>query len=314
MAWVARVPPTARGMALLVIATLSFAGMQSCVRLVSHDLHPFEIGFFRSLFGLLVFIPFLIRVGLEPLRTRRIGLQVLRGTLHVISMLTFFLAISFTPLSKAVALDFSAPLFATAMAPFILGERLRVRRVLALVVGFSGVLVVLRPGMVQLDLGAVLVLVSALCWGTAILVVKMMARVESSLTISIYMVLISTPMSLLAAIPFWQTPTGVHLAWLVATGTFGSIGHWCIAQAMREAEMTAILPLDFLRMVWMSLAGYVFFGEVPDLWTWVGAAIIFSSATYIAIRESGLRGQRLREARIETAAGGKLELTDRGVT
>lgn len=280
-------PGAVRAAFLVATATLSLSAMQGCVRHVaSTGMHPFEVGFFRSLFGFLVFVPYFVRYGLAPLRSRNVGLHAIRGVLHVTSMLAFFLALTTTPLSKAVALDFSGPLFAALVAMAALGEKFHVRRVAALVVGYAGVLVVVRPGFVAIDAGALLVLLSAASWGLAMVVIKVVARGESSLTITVYMIMFSTPLSLAASVPFWETPSLEQLAWLLVTGALGSIGHLCIAQALRETEMTVVVPFDFLRMIWSSIIGYVFFAEVPAIWTWIGSVMIFSSAAYVSIRES----------------------------
>jgi drug/metabolite transporter (DMT)-like permease len=285
-------PAAGRAALLIAVATLSLSAMQGCVRHLSQGLHPFEIGFFRSLFGCLAFAPLFLRQGFAPLRTRHLGLHAFRGVLHVISMLAFFLALAETPLAKAVALDFSGPLFAAVVAVAVLGERLRVRRVGALAVGYAGVLVVLRPGFVDIDAGALLVLGSAASWGLAMVIIKVLSRDDGSATIALYMVLFSTPLALLAALPFWTQPSAPELAWLLLTGALGSLGHVCIAEALRQAEMTAVVPLDFLRMVWSSIIGYVFFAEVPAVWTWIGGAMIFAAATTISVRESRLARDR----------------------
>ena len=286
-------PATVRGGLLIVIATMTLSSMQGCVRYVAASgMHPFEIGLFRLIFGSLIFLPIFARYGWTPLRTRHLGLHALRGTLQVVSMLSFFFALTITPMAKAIALEFTGPLFAALVAMVILGEKLRIRRISALVFGYLGVLVVIRPGFIDIDLGVLLVMLSAVTWGLIMVVVKVAGRADDSVTITLYMILFSTPLCLIAALPVWTTPTPVQLGWLVLIGTLGSVGHLSIAQALREAEMTAIVPIDFLRMVWVSIIGYLVFSEVPDIWTWIGGAMIFSAATYISIRESRVAKQR----------------------
>ena len=282
-------PGTLRGMALMLFSGLCIATMSACVRHVSVDVHPMVIGFFRSVFGLLAFVPFLLRFGLKPLRTRRVGLHAVRGALNVVGMLTYYMAVSLAPLAKVTALSFSAPLFATVLALVVLGETIRARRVTALIVGNLGALIILRPGFVALDTGSLYALASATAWGLGMIVIKVLSRSESSLTITLYMTLVAMPLTLIAAVPVWQTPTLTQAAWLAAIGALASLGNLSVAQAFKEADLTAILPLDFTKLIWASGIGYLAFAEEPSPWTWFGGTIIFSAATYIAFRERRTR-------------------------
>jgi drug/metabolite transporter (DMT)-like permease len=276
-------------MALMLVAGLCVAAMSACVRHVSSDVHPMVIGFFRAVFGLLAFAPFLLRSGLKPLKTRRVGLHAVRGILNVAGMLTYFTALSLAPLAKVTALGFSAPLFATVLAFLVLGETIRARRITALIVGYLGALVIVRPGFVALDTGSLYALASAAAWGLGMIVIKVLSRTESSMTITVYMTLFGMPIALLAAAPVWQTPTLVQAAWLAAIGILASLANLSVAQAFKEADLTAVLPLDFTKLIWASMIGYLVFAEVPSPWTWVGGIMIFSAATYIAFRERRTR-------------------------
>ena len=279
-------------MLLILVSALCFSGMHAVIRFIAitTDLHPFEAAFFRNLFGLLFFLPWFARVGLGRLRTRRLRLHALRGGLQVIAMLSFFTALSITPLAEVSALSFSAPLFASLGAILFLGEKMRLRRWSALIIGFAGALVIIRPGFESIDVGFVLVIFSAALWASAMLVVKVLARRESSLSITAYMGLFLTPLSFLPALFVWQWPSLEQLVWLAVMGALGSVGHLAMAQAFKEAEVTAILPLDFTRLIWATILGYLAFAELPDLWTWLGGTVIFASTTYIAFREAKLRG------------------------
>ena len=285
----ARTPPVLRGIAFMLAATLFFASMQASIRGLSEDVHPFVMVFFRNIFGLLVFVPFFARQGLALFRTRRIGLLAFRSVLSVGAMLLFFSGLALTPLAKVVAIDFTGPLFGTLLAFLILGERIRMRRITALVVGFTGTMVIVRPGVVALDVGALLVLASTVFWGLAIIVIKVLSRTDSSATITLYMALIAIPITFVVALFVWQTPTWPQLGWLVAIGVLGNLGHLAVNQAFRETDVTAVLPFDFTRLLWATLLGYAFFGEVPHLTTWIGAVMIFSAVVYITYRESRLR-------------------------
>lgn len=285
----AAVPPAVIGMACMVVATFCFSGMSAMVRFIGQELHPFEIAFWRLAAGACLMAPVVLaNGGIAVLKTRRPGMHLLRNALQAIDMLAWFLAVTLIPLAEATALTFTAPLFATLLAVLLLGERIRWRRVAALLAGFAGVLVAVRPGFVAVDTGSLLVLFSTLFWAATMIVVKSLTRTESSLTITAYMTLLMMPMALIAALPFWQGPTWEQLGWCVVMGFFGTIGHLAFAQAFKLADIGATLPLDYLRLVWATLLGFVLFAELPAVWYLIGGTIIFASATYISIREARL--------------------------
>ncbi len=280
---------TTRGMALMVAATFAGTSMNGVIRLLSADLHPFEVAFFRGLFGLLVFAPLFARRGLAPLRTARPGLHVVRGSLQAVGMTLGFLALSMTPLAKVAALQFTVPLFGTVLALLILREVVRARRITALFIGILGTLVIIDPTANTMDLGSVLVLVSAATSALSMIIVKMLSRTENSTTIVLYSTMLMTPLTLIPALFFWETPTAVQLLWLALLGSLGTVSNICFAQALKESEVTALTPIEFTRLIWSALIGYLAFAEVPAAETWIGAVIIFSASTYIILRERHLR-------------------------
>lgn len=273
-------------MLLLLGATVGFASMHAVIRIAASEQHPFEIAFFRNLFGLVVLLPFLMRHGFGALRTRRLPLHAARGAVHVSAMLMFFSAVPITPLGTVAALSFTAPLFVTVGAVLVLGEVVRIRRIAALVAGFAGALVIIRPGVAALDPGSLLVLGSSAVWAGAMILIKLLSRTESSLTITAYMAVFLTPLSSIAAAFVWRWPSPEELGWFALMGTLGTAAHLCLAQAFREADAAVVLPIDFLRLIWASVFGYLLFGEVPVLFVWIGGTIIFASTLYLAYREA----------------------------
>ena len=145
---------------------------------------------------------------------------------------------------------------------------------------------IIRPGMAALDPGSLLVLGSSAVWAGALILLKMLSRTESSLTMTAYMAVFLTPLSSIAAAFVWQWPTLEDLCWFALMGSVGTIGHLCLAQAFREADATVVLPVDFLRLIWSSLYGYLLFNEVPVLYVWIGGIVIFLSTLYLAYREA----------------------------
>ncbi len=271
----------------MVVATACFSAMHATVRFAAEGLHPFEVAFFRNLFGLLVIVPVLAARGLAPLRTERFGLHLLRAGLNVVAMLAFFTALTIAPLAEVQSLGFTAPLFAAALAALALGERVGASRWVAVLAGFAGALLIVRPGVQSVDAGAALALGSAAVWGGVLLIIKRLAATDSAFTITGYMVLLMTPLSLLPAIPVWIWPDARQLGWLVACGMLGTVAQMLMTQSLRLADASAVLPLDFLKVVWGALIGLYLFGELIDGWTWVGAAVIFAGATYLTLGERG---------------------------
>ena len=252
-------------MGFMVVSTLCVTGTSTIVRYLSADLHPFEIGFFRVFVGFLVLSAVFVRSGLQPLRTRRIGLHALRGALQVFSLLASFYALSLIPLAQWTALSFTSPLFAALLAVLILGEVVGPRRTLGLLFGFAGAMVIVRPGLAHVNPGVMLAVASTLVWGGVLVVIKALARTESSMTMTLYTTIFVTPFALAATIPVWTWPGWDQLVWLVMLGAIGSLRHLSIAQAFKEADATAILPLDFTKLIWAAIVGYIVFAEVPDL-------------------------------------------------
>ena len=269
----------------MLVFACSMSAMIAVVRHVSQEIHPFEAAFFRAFFGFLVFIPILIRNGLGTLKTQRIGLHGFRSLLHVTSILLFFYGVSVIPLAKAMSISFSAPLFATILAVVMLGETLNVRRGLALVMGFFGVLVVLRPDILDLNIGLLAILGAAVAWGSAMIAIKKLSRTETSVTTTIYSTIFISPITLVVAITVWQTPDWQQFAWLGLVGGLGSLGHLALAEAMKKGDVVAVLPIDFTKLIWAAVFGYFFFSEIPDWGTWLGGTVIFLSVSLIAYQE-----------------------------
>ncbi len=289
-----RLPPHILAVVLILFSTLCFTSMHTVIRYASTeaDIHPFEVAFFRNVFGLLAVLPFALRNGAAAFRTKRLKLHALRGTMQVFAMLMFFYALSISPLAKISAVSFTAPLFATLGAIIFLGERIRARRIIALVLGFTGAMIIIRPGVIELDLGAILVMTSSAIWASAILIIKSLARTESSLTITTYQNVFLIPFTFVAAWFFWTWPSWGILGLFAIMGIFGSLAHVAFAEALKLADATAILPYDFVRLIWASAIGFMIFGEIPEIWTWIGGSVIFASTTYIAFREARLRRDR----------------------
>src|SRR6056300_986532 len=273
------------GIGLMIIATVLFSVMHASIKHMSSNMHPFEIAFFRNLFGLLVIAPWFIKYGLEPLKTKKIKLHLARSFFYVFALLSFFFALSIAPLADVALLAFTAPLFASILAVFFLKEIIGIKRIIAIILGFIGAIIVIDPVYSSINNGHILTLLSASVWSISLIIIKILGRTESSVTITSYMVIIMIPLSGFAAYFYWETPTIHDLIFLAIIGISGTAAQMLLAQALRQGDTSIIMPFDFLKLIWAVGIGYLFFFEVPSLNTWLGSIIIFLSTIYIANRE-----------------------------
>jgi drug/metabolite transporter (DMT)-like permease len=271
--------------------------MNVLIRIAAQAMHPFEVAFFRCLFGLVFILPWIVRSGPLLLRSRNRGFFLLRAGIGLVSMATWFYGITVVPLATATAVNFTAPLFATLAAALVLHEDVRLRRWSAVVIGFAGVLVIMRPGSARLDANLFLLLLSAATAAMNNITVKFLARTEPPSRIVAFFMIYLTPLSLIPALFVWQWPAPSTFVALIGLGGVGTIAHLSVARALAAADASACAPFEFARLPFAAIIGFACFGEVTDLWTWVGAAIIAVSSIYVAYREArltrlGRRGER----------------------
>lgn len=288
-----QVPPASAnrvfvGAAWMVTSGACFAAMAGVIRYLSTDMHAFEIAFFRNLAGVLVMLPWLMRVGIGGLKTKRFGLYVVRGVTSIVAMLSFFWALTAMPITEATALNFTMPIFATILAVIFLGEVVRLRRWTAILAGFAGVLIILRPGLEVVSLPALMALLAALMVAASVIVIRKLSTTESPNAIVLYMGLFLIPLSLPPALYVWRDPTWLQLGLAGLVGVFGTAAHQCYTRAIYAAEASAVMPFDFARLIFVAILGYIAFGQTSDIWTWVGAVVIVGAGVYIAQREARL--------------------------
>jgi len=281
-----------KGALLMTGAAVAFSGMIGLLRLATDALHPFEVAFFRNLFGLVFMLPWLMRTRFQGLHTERLGLHGLRALTGLAAMLMWFMALSLMPLGEAVALSFTTPLFVTIGAALALGEVIRARRISATLAGFAGMLIIVRPGVEAVQPAAMLVIVSAVFAACSALIVKSLSRTDHGNSIVTWMVVFLTPMSLVPALFVWQWPSLETVAVLFAMAGLATLGHIAFTRAMTRADISAVLPFEYLRLPMVALIGYLAFGEVMDPWAWAGAALIIASTLYIARREAVVARER----------------------
>ena len=273
--------------ALLAIgATLFGSFMGAGVKLLSNDLHPIIICFYRCLMGLIIITPFVARNNFKALQTDNMRLQIFRALINIISMICWFSAIGMMHFEKATALGFTTPLFTTVLAVLILGEVIRFHRTAALLLGFIGILIIIRPGYMPFEFGTILMLIASFSFSFVLIFVKKLSATDSSLTIIFYHLIYMTPVFFILSLFYWENINLNQLIIFTLMGASGLLSHWCLAQAFKMSDTTFVMPLQFTKLIWASLIGLFVFAEQPDIWTWVGGVIIFISVVYITYREA----------------------------
>jgi len=232
-----------------------------------------------------------MRGGVGRFKTKRFGLHTFRACINSVSMLTWFTALSLIPLADATALALTGPLFVTLGAILTFSERVGFWRWAALIVGAIGALMVIRPGFEAVNLGALLTIAATATAAVSKLCAKSLTKTEDPATIAAYVQFLMTPITLVAALFYWQWPTVEQLIGLIAIGTLGSLAHLFTAKAYAIADLSFAEPITFTRMIWATLFGYIVFSEVPDVWTWVGAFTIVSATSIISYRERVQKGR-----------------------
>ncbi len=275
-----------RGALYMVISAFFFAITAGLIRYATQEIHPFEAAFLRSFAGLVFMLPLVIGGGREGIRMKNPGLHLVRGILSAAGTLMWFSALALLAVGEAVALNFTAPLFATMMAPFVLREVVRARRWTACALGFIGVLIMLRPGVEAISPGALLSIGSALTIACNMMIIRIVSQQDSTRAVVLAFSFYLSLFTLVPALFVWQTPSWEVLAAMVLCGIFSTLAHLLLTRAMSIAEMSAIAPLDFVRLLFAAAIGFIWFAEVPDIWSAVGAIVIAGSAVYIARREA----------------------------
>jgi drug/metabolite transporter (DMT)-like permease len=268
--------------------------MATITKHVSASMPALEMVFFRNLFAVLALLPWALNHGLPHIKAANFRLYCSRSLSSLFAMSLFFYAISIIPLTDAIALTFTVPLITTLFAAYFLAEKIGIHRWFALVAGFAGVLVIMRPGTHQFHYASLIVLAATFAWAASNIFIKKLSHTDHPRAMVFIMMLIMTPLTLPAALYSWQTPTINQLIWLVALGIITNESQFCMNKSYKNADMSLVMPFDFSRLIFTSIFAYLFFSEIIDMWTFIGSVIIFSSSIYVVRHESLIR-RRKRE-------------------
>ena len=279
-------PVALRGALWMVGALLSFSLMAVSVRELLRTMGSFEILFLRSLVSFVLVLAVLPPFGLGALRTRHFGLHLVRNVLHFSGQYAWVYAIAMLPLATVFAIEFTMPVWTALLAIPILGERLNRGRTVMLVLGLAGILVILKPGFGVVHPAALVMLAGSFAYASTMIATKRLSGSDSALAVVFNMSVVQLPLAFVPALPGWVAPALVDLPWILAIGAAGLSAHYCLTRAMRIADATLVVPIDFLRLPLIAVVGMLFYGEPLEFSIMLGAAMIFAGTYYSVQRES----------------------------
>jgi drug/metabolite transporter (DMT)-like permease len=284
-------------LAIFLIITSVFFGtvMLSFLKIAQEDVNVYVAGFFRFFLGLVIILPYIIKKKDIVLKTTHLKQHFLRAILGLPAMLLYFSALVLLPIEKLTAISFVVPLIVTILAVFFLGEKIFIYRTLALILGFSGMLVIIRPGFVDISIGVYMVLFSALLWSINIIITKKISKDDSAITILAYQSIFMSLLSFFIVLFFWEMPSLKTFIYLILAAMCGTVLHLTLNHAFKLVDVSMTQPYSFLNLVFASIIGYFVFDEIPDLYTWIGALIIFTGVLIISYREMKLDKEIIRK-------------------
>jgi len=282
------IPSSLFAISLMIISGLFFVLMHSAVKYLSKEVHIFEIAFFRCALVIFVLAPIIFQQGKKIFKTKQPKVQFLRITTNSVAMLCFFYGISTTPLAQLTTLGFTVPIFATILAVIFMKEKIRLRRTTALIVGFIGTIIVMRPD-ISIELGALLIIFSSFLWSICLIFIKKLTETDSAVTISLYFGIGMIPATFALAFPVLEMIDLRQFIILIFIAITGTLAQTIMNSALEKGELALLLPFDFLRLIWSVLIGYALFSEEPTITLWLGGFLIIGSTSYIAWREATLK-------------------------
>ncbi|MEX0922299.1 MAG: DMT family transporter [Rhodovibrionaceae bacterium] len=291
------------GISAMVIGMAMMSSMDAMAKWLGEGYPIGQVVFFRNLFGLLPTLAIVWQLGGFTLpTTRRWRLHLLRGLLGVTAQFSFFLGLRSLGLAEATAIAFAAPLMVTALSVPLLGEKVGPRRWAAVVLGFLGVLIMVRPGPESFQPAALLILLAAFSYAMIMLTTRMLARSDSNAALLLFGSTVSLTLSALLLPIGWKTPDMADFAVFVALGLIGGTGMFFITQAYRYAPAAVVAPFEYVALVVAAVLGFLFWQEIPDLYVWLGAAVVIGAGIYIFYRETRLKAAPRKAAQARSSS------------
>lgn len=278
--------PQVRGVLWMSGAVLSFCAMAIAARELLRHMGTFEILFFRTGIALLIVVALAWRAGFATLRTRRFGVHAWRNAAHLVGQSSWVYAIGALPLATVFAIEFTMPVWVALLAALFLGERMTRERVVMLVLGLAGVLVILRPGFGFFQPAALVMLLGSLGFAVNMIGTKRLSSTDTPYAVLFWMSVIQTPVCLLVAAPAWVVPQAVDWPWLIGIGIGSFTAHYCLTRAMVLADASVVVPVDFFRLPLIAVVGVAFYGEAFDPFVMLGAGMMFAGTYYSIARKA----------------------------
>ena len=280
---------------LIIISIIFGTLMGTFIKLAQEELNVFTTGFLRFFFGFLIITPYILKTKFEVFSTKNLKIHILRSALNLPAMLLGFAALAMLPLEKMTAIHFIVPIIVTILAVIFLKEKIYLYRSIALVMGFLGMLIILRPGIIDISIGIYMALISSLIWSVVIILTKKVSKDDSAITILshqyVYMSLFSFPL----VIYFWDQPSLKTIIFILCAAMSGTVLHIALNHAYKLVDVTMTQPYSFLGLVVSSIIGYFVFSDKPDFYTWLGASVIFCGVLLISYRELQLNKEITRK-------------------
>ena len=271
---------------LLTISASFFAVlMEALIKAAQYDSNVYTIGFFRFFFGFLIILPYLVTKKFNTYKTKNLKFYIVRGLFNIPVMILGFGALIYIPFEQFKAMNFLSPIIVVLLSFLIFREKIFKYRILALVIGFLGTIIIIRPGYVEFNIGTIMVLVSLLFWSFIIILSKYVSKDDSPITMVSYQYTLMTFFALPLAIYFWETPSLFSILYVFIGAISGTILHLCLGLAYKYADLSVTQPIWFSGLIFGSAFGYFLFKEIPDLWTWIGGIVVFSSVLIITYNE-----------------------------
>ena len=271
---------------LLTISASFFAVlMEALIKAAQYDSNVYTIGFFRFFFGFLIILPYLVTKKFNTYKTKNLKFYIIRGAFNIPVMILGFGALVYVPLEQFKAMHFLSPIIVVLLSFIIFREKIYRFRIFALIIGFLGMLIIVRPGYVDFNIGTIMILVSLTFWSFIIILSKFVSKDDSPITMVTYQYTLMTIFAFPLAIYFWQMPSLISILLVFIAAASGTILHLCLGLAYKYADLSVTQPIWFTGLIFGSGFGYFVFNEIPDFWTWVGGIVVFSSVLVITYFE-----------------------------
>ena len=278
-----------KGIILALVASFCAVLMSVFLKFAQEDTNVFSVGFMRFFFGFLLLLPFIIKSKFKIYNTDNLKFHITRSIINVPMMILGFAALMYIPLDQIKAIGFLSPILVVILSVILLKERIYLIRTFSLILGFIGVIIILRPGIIEISIGAYMVLTSTFLWSTVIIITKYMSKSDSPMTIITYQYTFVSIFTLPLAIVYWSNISLTSVFYSLMAAIVGTVLHLCINTSYKMASLTVLQPVWFSQLLWATIFSLILFNESIDYFTYIGGSLVFISVLIITYRENYLK-------------------------